>query len=103
MSNLLQNCLTWDSACHLCTHLRCKKILLKPASMSLPTYEQAVAKPHIIEFVAPYLEAHELSIASRVAKIWEKTCISLLWADPVKTLAKYESPFGMCNRPHVDK
>jgi hypothetical protein len=65
--------------------------------MSLPTYEQAVAKPDIIELVAPYLESRELATASRVSKTWEKACTPLLWGDPLWSVAKKENPFGMCN------
>ena len=61
--------------------------------MSLPTYEQAVARPRIIELVAPYLEAPNLAVASCVSKEWEKTCAPFLWGDPLKTLAKHDQPY----------
>lgn len=66
-------------------------------NMSLPTYEQAVAKPLLIELVAPYLHAHDLAVASRVSKEWEKACSSLLWDDPLKTLSNKKNPYSMQN------
>lgn len=63
--------------------------------MSLPTYDQAVKRPLIIELVASYLEAHQLTVASRVCKSWEKACIPLLWGNPLKSLAKYDNPYSM--------
>jgi hypothetical protein len=63
--------------------------------MSLPTYEQAVTKPLLVEIVQPYLTPHDLAVASRVCKSWEKLCTPILWRDPVKILAKQDLPYCM--------
>lgn len=80
--------------------VRCLPIVLEltltllESTMSLPTYEQAVAKPLLVELVLPYLTPHDLTVASRVCKLWEKSYTPILWRDPVKILAKQDLPFS---------
>lgn len=69
--------------------------------MSLPTYQHAVTKPFIIDFVAPYLSAQDLASASRVSKPWEKACAPHLWGDPLKFLATMTAPFSKIVLPKI--
>jgi hypothetical protein len=62
--------------------------------MSLPTYQQAVTKPFVLDFVASYLNAKDLARASLVSKSWEMACAPHLWGSPLKFLAEMPAPFS---------
>ncbi|KUJ21553.1 uncharacterized protein LY89DRAFT_729072 [Mollisia scopiformis] len=66
--------------------------------MSLPSYQEALARPSIPSLVAPYLDLSTLRSASRVNKAWSRDMNRQLWGDALKSFSNSTHPFQQMTR-----